>query len=218
MNWKSLLRDLFILVAGILLSLSLNECRQNVLASEDENRIMLQLIDDIAADTVLLQSMLKELTDMSEFYEPLYFNEKLEDYERYGIASSVVFIPFQPNKTAMLELSFSNRSGDIKRRDLVAKATALHESYYKQLKEITELVAEYVTQQHVPFIADNLFYSPDTTFEPEEVQQIASFVNSDSFRQRINWLEILWQNQLIYAQVALDEARTLLLELKSVYE
>ncbi len=218
-NWRSLLRDLIILVVGIMLSLAMNECRQNAQASNDEERIMRQLMEDIKVDTLELSEMIGDLKELQVMYDPLtnLEGDNFSIYRRYALASSVLYIPFQPTRTAMYELSYSNRSGDIKRRDLVAQATALYENDYRMLTEIAEKIADFVLEIHIPFLADNLFYSPDTTFDAEEIKKLEAFIYSSSFQQRTNWLEILWANQERSATEALNKARILLHELEKAY-
>ncbi|PHI19629.1 hypothetical protein CEQ90_12210 [Lewinellaceae bacterium SD302] len=218
-DWRTLLRDLAILVIGIMLSLTMNECRQNAKAGKDEDRIMRQLIEDIKVDTLKLHEMIGELRELQSMYDPLTSpaGDTLPTYQRYGLASSVLYISFQPSRTAMYELSYSNRSGDIERRDLVAQATALYENDYRMVTEVAEKIADFVLEVHIPFLTDELFYSPDTTFDPEEMQALEAFIYSSSFQQRTYWLEVLWMNQEQTAREALDKARELLHELEKAY-
>jgi len=65
-NVKHFARDLVILVLGIMLSLMLNEWRENRSARADEMRVVNQMVEDLMSDTTMLSESLATVEALSE--------------------------------------------------------------------------------------------------------------------------------------------------------
>ncbi|MEM7572225.1 MAG: hypothetical protein AAF433_04975 [Bacteroidota bacterium] len=214
---RPLARDLFILITGIMLSLILNELRNNQRAKAEEQRIMQQLISDIGRDTTELNNSITTLEEILTL-DDVWRDLEQAPYERYLAAVQLAsFHPFAPQQTALQELAYSGQSSNIRRGDLVAAANSLHRGDYATLKEIERLFTDYLVSDFIPYTNDFAPYLIDTTPDEEETRNIEIFLDNPRFKNRADWVVVLIVNNLGALEYAKHSAKNILLQLEAAY-
>lgn len=214
---KSVGRDLFILVTGIMLSLILNECREGLRTDSEEERITRQLMADIKADTAALaevSSQLQEILDLDDIRSV----DSVSLMERYLNAQYLAsYSTFTPNRTALHELMYAGRGATIRHGDLIARAISLHESAYANLREVERAYSDYLISDYIPFLTDHGPYLSDTTPDEQEERLIENFLNDPAFNNRADWCVLMLYNNVMMVETAREEATALLVDLQAVY-
>lgn len=209
----SLLRDLALLVSGIFLSLLLNDCRERKADARDDQRLMQQLIEDIAADTVALTACITGLQEIEENF--ITADTSSNSVERYRLTWGVgTYFPFRPHRVALQEITYAGRADKLKRADIVSRVMALHDGPYADLREVEMSFHRYALGDYFPFLSDRLPYISSQNLSGQQEKQLSEVLKSDDLRHRLLMMETLNWNNLNMAKEALVVARGILEDLK----
>ncbi|MEM7572224.1 MAG: hypothetical protein AAF433_04970 [Bacteroidota bacterium] len=213
---RPLARDLFILVAGIMLSLLLNDWRENRIARGDEQRVMQQLKEDLAQDTLVL-GMGQQSIEMLDGFVAFLMSEGARDPDSLMKANIMMwqvssFTPLPLQRTAFNELTYQNSNRNIRHPELISQAIDLHEGRYNLLRKVVDMHGNYLLEDLVPWYHHNLPSNKGSELTPDELQRVATILEDDVFQNKVFWLKILMANvnagmeQAKSAAVALLEA------------
>lgn len=218
---KPLARDLSILITGIMLSFLLNECRENRSDRNEEKRVMTQLIADLKADTTHLGVIRREMLEISNLAEVLFSDDGSDTTDVDELLEAIIglatFSPFQPQRTALLELSFQNQNRNIRQGQLVSKTISLHEGTYTTLSKVTDLYSNYIVNQLIPFYTTKLPTNWYNRLNKSDAAAVRALMKSTEFRNHVNWMYLLQANiDIMYAETTV-EAVDLLTEVEELY-
>ena len=205
---RPLARDLFILVAGIMLSLLLNEWRENRIERGDETRIMEQLKEDLQQDTLILGIGQKSMEALGEFVDFL-LSEDAKNPDSLVKANIMMwqissFVPLPLQRTAFYELTYQNQNRNIRYPELISQTIDLHESRYAILDRTVNMHGDYLLEDIVPWLQYNLPSNKGPEMTPEEVQSMTGILEDDVFQNKIFWLKIL----MINVNAGMEQAKT----------
>lgn len=194
-------KDVFIVVFGVSLSFLLNEWRLSVAAHDEEKEILVQVLEDIKADTAKLITNRKELIEITKSSIRLVKMNKDSVYaspmEAYVSGQKVItYIPFESSRVGYFELSAQGKSGKIKDKKLLMRIMELHENGYRRIGELTNTHREYLvktvydyTTRKMPFLMMNETELPKATQEA-----IANGIVADEFKHMLFFEIVLKQN------------------------
>ncbi|MEM6397600.1 MAG: hypothetical protein AAF741_14715 [Bacteroidota bacterium] len=221
-KFKHFARDLIILVLGIVLSLMLNDWRENRSNRADEIRVVKQMVEDLVRDTTDLAEGLEGLSSISELTEFLLGDGALmpDSLLDAGMSmwSMATYIPIVLQKTAFNELTYQDQHRNIRFPELASSFINLHEGTYSLLEEVIDLHAKYLIEDLVPFL--NSIMPPVKVLleaDPSRLEIIEKQLRSYEMQNRIEWVDTLLLNVDGVMREAKAEASKLLVEIKEKY-
>lgn len=206
----SSLRDLLILVIGIVLSFFLTEWRQKKSNFEEEKRIVTLLHSDLQKDTADIHIKLEGLKDLKRGYDSiLSYRSDAENADPLKVLSwaySVVnILPFEPKRTGFIQLNNHKNSGALKNKEVLTAVIGLHNEEYSTLKTlnlthkdmlINQMMPKYYSW--IPFIA-----SPKDITEEAETK-LLDLLSNNEFLNMLQFEYILKVNLENYYEHALS--------------
>lgn len=211
------LRDLLILVIGIMLSFWLTEWRQNNTDEKEEQRIISLLYQDLKNDTTQIQANIKRLSHLRNNYDTLM--KYREDLENVNVISVYVtayqlinFVPFQPKQTSYLQFTYREESETVKNKKILSNVIGLFSTEYETLQTLNET--------HKAFLLDKLaakyfsifpapFKSPNDLKE-RDLQNIKSILENNEILNMLQFDVILKMNLEMAYKAAFTKAQYIL--------
>lgn len=208
------LRDLIILVIGILLSFTLSNWQQQNADSKEEQRIISLLYEDLKSDTALINSNIKSIELLRSNYDSIMKYRANPNETNplflYSVAYSIVnFVPFQPQQTAYIQFTYHENAASVNNKEILSGLIGLFTNEYATLESINET--------HKNFLLDKLmvryfnwFPSIQSQYDitPERSEQILALLENEEFLNMIQFDVILKLNiERSYKQslVAIEE-------------
>jgi hypothetical protein len=139
----SSIRDLVVLVIGIMLSFFLTQWGQNRADDKEEKRIISLLYADLQADTAQIHQNVKQLKRLKQNYDTiLKYKDRADDIsamEMYSYLYQVInLVPFNPKQTAYQQFIYQERSQTVKNKEILSDVISLFNSEYAQLEDINQ--------------------------------------------------------------------------------
>lgn len=192
--------EFIVLVVGIMLSLWLNDRRQNAEAHKDEKQTLLQVIEDLKDDTARIANNLSTIKELSQLSVRLIqMNDDsvnaafLRVYN--DVREVVVYIPFEPSKVGYMELSTQGKSGKVTDKRLVMDIMGLYEKNYKEINRLTEVHRDYLVNKIYTYISENMpYFGKKSDLTDERKLLFAKALQSDEFRHMLFFDIVLKQN------------------------
>ncbi|MEL6667470.1 MAG: hypothetical protein AAFO91_03185, partial [Bacteroidota bacterium] len=221
-NVKHFARDLVILVLGIMLSLMLNEWRENRSARADEMRVVNQMVEDLMSDTTMLSESLATVEALSELTVFTSSEDALmtDSLQKAGISSwsLAAYAPMVPQKTAFHELTYQDQHRNIRFPKLASRFINLHEGIYSLLDRVTNQHADYLLSDLAPYM--NVSMPPIKQIlnkQPSALESVRRQLQNTEMQNRIEWVNILLINVDSVMNAAKAESEELLTEIKEKY-
>lgn len=193
----SSLRDLLILVIGIVLSFTLTEWRQNKADLNEEKRIIGLIYSDLKEDTTNINSNLELLESLkSGFDSILSYRNRPSEADPVQVlrwAYSVVnFVPFDPNRTGYIQLSNHKNSGALKNKKILTSIIGLFNDEYETLNTLNESHKELLLNQMTPkYFSWIPFLEKPTDLNEKNIAQLRALLNDNEFLNMLQFELIL---------------------------
>ncbi|MEM8583142.1 MAG: hypothetical protein AAGF87_02675 [Bacteroidota bacterium] len=221
-NVKHFARDLIILVLGIVLSLMLNDWRENRSARTDEMRVVNQMVEDLASDTSMIGEallMLQELKTMSRFASSAdaLDSDSLLD-AGMTIWSLSTYLPIVPQKTAFYELTYQDQHRNIRAPGVASSFINLHEDTYNLLDMIIEVHGRYILEDYVPFLNESMPTEKNILrSDRAALDRVKAQLESSEMQNRLAFLATIISNVEGVMTSSASEASALLTTIKEKY-
>ncbi len=216
------LREILVLVIGIMISFLINDYRQNRQYSKEEATVILQLYEDLRLDTALIAQGLKEIKIVEEAFNDYVNAESIEDSvglqeftrSMYGFLN--VFT-FNPNRTAYMQLTVQSKLDRVQDRALLSKVMRLYEEDYQNVKFIIEFHSEYFSNTLSDLLFDALPFT-ERGLQPTDYEGINAFIHDRATGNRLEFAYILILNMRVVYQKVQREVESILNYIESNYK
>lgn len=213
-------KDVFIVVLGVSLSFLLNEWRLGVSAHDDEKEILLQVVEDLKADTAKLKANRKELVEITkssiklvEMTRDSVLANAMEAY--IATKKLITYVPFEASKVGYFELSAQGKSGKIKDKKLLMRIMELHENGYRRIDELTNTHRDYLVKtiyeyntRKMPFLMMN-----ESELSVATQEAIANGIVADEFKHMLFFEIVLKQNIIEAYDTVLEEQEKMIVQI-----
>lgn len=215
----SSLRDLLILVIGIILSFTLTEFRQNKADFEEEKRIVGLIYSDLQEDTANIHTNLEGLKDLKRGFDSILSlrnqPSQADPKKIFTWAYSVVnFIPFEPNRTGFVQLSNHENSGALKNKKILTSVIGLFNDEYKTLQTLNESHRELLMNQITPKFFNWIpFITSAKDLTEENTQKLRALLTNDEFLNVLQFeyiIKINIENQYGHSLASIDSTLKLI--------
>lgn len=214
----SSLRDLLILIIGIVLSFTLTEWRQKNANLDEEKRIVTLLYSDLQKDTTNINANLKGLKQLKRGYDSLVayrYNPNPDPLKILSWSYSVVnFIPFEPNRTGFVQLNNHENSGALRNKELLTSIISLYTDEYATLKTLNNTHRDVLIQQIMPrFYSWIPFIATKEDITEEAKAELIGLLKNNEFLNLLQFeyiLKINLEGQYAGALSAIDSTMNLI--------
>ena len=208
----SSLRDLIIIVIGIMLSFWLAEWRQGQSDEAEEKRIISLLYQDLKNDTTQITQNIKYIKLLRQNYDSILKYRQNPNIANpltiYSTAYSIVnYVPFNPSRTAYLQFTNLQRSETVKNKAILSNVMELFNDQYSTLTDINA--------SHKDFLINKLMLryfkvfphiSNITDLGPKQRKQILEVLQDDEILNMMQFDVVLKLNLKKSYESALNQA------------
>ncbi len=215
----SSLRDLLILIIGIVLSFILTEWRQKKSDFEEEKRIVALLYSDLQQDTAYINTNLEGLAGLKRGYDSILSYrsdpENADPLQVLGWAYSVVnILPFEPKRTGYIQLSNHKSSGALKNKEILTAVISLFNEEYTTLKTLNTSHKDMLINQMMPKYYSWIPFVASQSDITEEVKaQLLDLLKNNEFLNMLQFeyiLKVNLENHYKYALEQIDSTMKLI--------
>jgi hypothetical protein len=160
-RWTEYVIEIIVIIIGITLSLFFNNLKENRAERKEEIKLLESIHENLATDTLILDTRLKTLNIFLHGYEQML----LPTIDTFPDDSITLFLDFAASYTKFQgtvvgyeELKQSKSSSIIKNRLLLQKIILHYDQKYDLMEEWHEIDKGYVLDDMLPFLSKNLKY------------------------------------------------------------
>lgn len=216
---KSFFFEVLIVVIAVTFSFLLNEWRVEQGEKQEEKEILIQVLEDLKADTAKIKfndKQIKELAEISINSLKLTEDSIEENFiNRYfDVRSVITYVPFQASKAGYFELTTQGNANKIKNKQLLMQIMELYESSYSQLIEINVAHKDFLIGQVNSYITrsfPNLGKREDGVSKSKR-QKFVDAILTDEFKHLLEFDYVLKQN-IIFAHKDMLKAQDSLIRI-----
>ena len=201
---KSFFFEVLIVVIAVMFSFLLNEWRIEQGEKQEEKEILMQVLEDLKADTAKIKFNDVQIRELAEIcINSLELTEdSIEDnfLSRYlDVRAVVTYVPFQASKAGYFELTAQGNANKIKNKQLLMQIMELYEGSYVQLIDINSAHRDYLIQELNNYIVrkfPHLSSRKDGKSKAKRDKFVKAIL-ADEFKHQLEFDYVLKQNILI---------------------
>lgn len=201
---KSFFFEVLIVVIAVTFSFLLNEWRIEQGEKQEEKEILIQVLEDLKADTAKIKFNDKQIRELAEIsLDALKLTaDSIEEniIKRYfDVRSVVTYVPFQASKSGYYELTTQGNANKIKSKELLMQIMELYEGNYMQLADINGAHRDYLINELNHYIVET-FPHLSSRKEGESKAKREKFMKAifaDEFKHHLEFDYVLKQNILL---------------------
>lgn len=216
-GFKSFVFEVLIVVIAVMFSFLLNEWRIEQGVKQEEKEILVQVLEDLKADTAKIRSNDKQIKDLAEIsINSLRLTEdSVEEnfIKRYfEVRSVITYVPFQASKAGYFELTTQGNANKIKNKQLLMQIMELHEGSYSQLIELNAAHKEYLINKLNGYMTQKLPHlgSREEAKSKTKMKRFTSAILTDEFKHLLEFDYVLKQNIIVLHQEVLKAQDSLI--------
>lgn len=182
--------ELLILIAGIMISFLLNEWRVSNKQKEEKNRIVMQFIDDLKADTLQIQEHSVIIERVSLSCKNLMSNDSITDLGETStnVAMMLNTVSDKFNEAAYIEASSTGKIGLIENHDLRYRLITMYDQLHNEIYGWHEVDMKENFPALTRYVNANVPFSPQlnfTTLTAAKQEQLATAILTDEFKNLV---------------------------------
>ncbi|HYG16451.1 MAG TPA: hypothetical protein VEC12_11910 [Bacteroidia bacterium] len=192
--------EFIIIMMGIMLSLWLNDIRQDSEKHKDERATLLQVLEDLKADSSKVSN---NLTDIKEYMEQSMKLIQIKDDSIKAafpgiyneVREVVTYVPFEPSKVGYIELTTQGKSGKVADKQLVMDIMGLHEEGYRNITRLTDAHRDFLINKIYDYITKQMpYFGTKNDITEERKTAFVNALHADEFRHMLFFDIVLKQN------------------------
>lgn len=207
-RWAEYVLEIIVIIIGITLSLFFNNLKENRTERKEEIKLLESIHENLATDTLTLDTRLKTLNLFLHGYEQM-LSDTISHFPNDSITLFLDFVAtytkFQGTVIGYEELKQSKSSTIIKNRVLLQKIILHYDQKYDLMEEWNEIDKGFVLNDMLPFLSKNLKFTEGRFLYNDAETTLKLLQTDDYFRNMVKSGSVYKQIiKLFYTQLKVD--------------